>query len=603
MSGSYGERVNSIWINIHAHIGIIVADKNNPPAVVSLIKTELEKKYIVDLLDDDDIDAGSADLEVYDLIFVAGDITDMTKINELTTLGVPIATGNPEVALTILRMGDDSGGSGTSWGTAAGQTQVNIVDNTHQITLTKTLGNNTTYTAAGNINWVRASDLVVDAVELAEISGDNTKSALVVLPYDAPDEDGNPAPMPRVFWGMGEGPKWNGTTETMFYAMLDWLLHQGRRLIEVQGLGRINTIRNMIGTDFVTARNVYDYLVTGTTGAAPFEVIAEQEIGSVMERLQWLKNAIRKGTGTVLPANKSLYDLICLDRLDHGTYGLAALGVLITAVGALIAALNDLSDAEVWAYATRTLTDPDSYKADVSALALEATLSTHDSDIKTLLAALNDLSDAEVWAYATRTLTSHAFPFTNPAAALDVSNIRTAAYTLLTNGTYGLSALNTDLDKLLTGIIQGTGTVLPANKSLYDILFLDKNADESDSFLWDTSAYTTVETDISALFATALTGTTRRKYWVYLDMTGPAGDAAAWTEVIVKVQVKIDGSNYRTIAKSTKEKTDLASTAEPGIPIEVPMVAQDVKITLQFDVALAGDQTIYYHWVQEKMEY
>jgi len=38
------------------------------------------------------------------------------------------------------------------------------------------------------------------------------------------------------------------------------------------------------------------------------------------------------------------------------------------------------------------------------------------------------------------------------------------------NGTYGLSALNTDLDKLLTGIIQGTGTVLPANKSLYDFI-------------------------------------------------------------------------------------------------------------------------------------
>jgi len=29
--------------------------------------------------------------------------------------------------------------------------------------------------------------------------------------------------------------------------------------------------------------------------------------------------------GTVLPANKSLYDLIVLDRLDHGTFGLAAL--------------------------------------------------------------------------------------------------------------------------------------------------------------------------------------------------------------------------------------------------------------------------------------
>jgi len=36
--------------------------------------------------------------------------------------------------------------------------------------------------------------------------------------------------------------------------------------------------------------------------------------------------------GTVLPANKSLYDLIALDRLDNGTFGLAALKLLIDAV-------------------------------------------------------------------------------------------------------------------------------------------------------------------------------------------------------------------------------------------------------------------------------
>lgn len=223
--------------------------------------------------------------------------------------------------------------------------------------------------------------------------------------------------------------------------------------------------------------------------------------------------------------------------------------------------------------------------------------------IKDAIDALNNLADSEVWAYATRTLTSHAFPFTNPAAALDVSNIRTAAYTLLTNATYGLSALNTDLDKLLTGIIQGTGTVLPANKSLYDILWVDRNLDESGSFNWDTSVYLTNETDISALFTTALTGTTRRKYWVYLDMTGPAADAAAWTTCTVKVKVKIDGTNLRTIAKTTKSKTDLGASEEPGIPIQVPMVAQDVQITLQFDVALGADATIYYHVVQEKLEY
>ncbi len=55
-------------------------------------------------------------------------------------------------------------------------------------------------------------------------------------------------------------------------------------------------------------------------------------------------------------------------------------------------------------------------------------MGAHDVDIKILLAALNDLSDAEVWAYVTRTLTPHAFPFTNPGAAVDLSNLQTAAY-------------------------------------------------------------------------------------------------------------------------------------------------------------------------------
>jgi len=173
----------------------------------------------------------------------------------------------------------------------------------------------------------------------------------------------------------------------------------------------------------------------------------------------------------------------------------------------------------------------------------------------------------------------------------------------LDHASYGLAALNVDLDKLLTGIIQGTGSVLPANISLYDLLWLNRYLDEQDSFLWDTSAFTTVEQDISALFTTDLTGTKRRKYWLYLDMTGPAGDAAAWTKCTVKVKKKIDGANYRTISKAEKSKTDLGATEEPGIPIEIPPTAKDVQVTMQFDVALAGDQTIYYHWVQEKMEY
>jgi len=128
---------------------------------------------------------------------------------------------------------------------------------------------------------------------------------------------------------------------------------------------------------------------------------------------------------------------------------------------------------------------------------------------------------------------------------------------------------------------------------------IPKSDDESGSFTWDTSAYGTSETDISALFTTPLTGTTRRKYTVYLDLSNVAGDTASFT-LTIRVKVKIDGTNYRTIDKKDIEKADLSD--EDGIIIDIPAVAQDVQITMQFDTALAADQTIYYHYVKEVLE-
>ena len=122
--------------------------------------------------------------------------------------------------------------------------------------------------------------------------------------------------------------------------------------------------------------------------------------------------------------------------------------------------------------------------------------------------------------------------------------------------------------------------------------------DEQGSFLWDTSAYTTVEQDISALFTTPLTGT-RRKYSLVLDLTDPAGDTAAWTVCTIKVKVEIDGTNPRTVDKKLIAKTDVAAGEEPGINIDIPAVAKDVQVTMQFDVALDDDQTIYYCIIEE----
>ena len=129
-----------------------------------------------------------------------------------------------------------------------------------------------------------------------------------------------------------------------------------------------------------------------------------------------------------------------------------------------------------------------------------------------------------------------------------------------------------------------------------------KATDEQGNFLWDTSAYTTDEQDISALFTTPLTGTTRRRYSLFLDLTGPAGDAAAWTKCTIKVKVEIDGANPRTVDKKVLAKTDVAAAEKPGVNIDIPALAKDCQVTMQFDVALAGDVTIYYHYVTEVLE-
>lgn len=179
-------------------------------------------------------------------------------------------------------------------------------------------------------------------------------------------------------------------------------------------------------------------------------------------------------------------------------------------------------------------------------------------------------------------------------------------YQLLKNATYGLEALKNALDSMasdLSGVpsdVSGMVTSVAAIKAKTDLLAA--HSDESGSFLWDTSVYTTTETDVSALFTTPLTGTKRRRISVYLDLTGPAGDAAAWTKLTVNVKVKIDGSNYRTVDQKEIAKADVAAAKEPGVPIDIPAVAQAVQITFTFDVALGADQTIYYHTVTEALE-
>ncbi len=130
---------------------------------------------------------------------------------------------------------------------------------------------------------------------------------------------------------------------------------------------------------------------------------------------------------------------------------------------------------------------------------------------------------------------------------------------------------------------------------------IPKTTDWKGSFNWDTSAYTTVEQDISALFSTNLALTTRRKYSVKLDLTNVGADAS-FVELYLAVKEKIDGTNYRAIDRKPILKADIAASAEPGIPIDIPATSENIQITMQMSVALAEDATIYYAVVKEPLE-
>jgi len=127
------------------------------------------------------------------------------------------------------------------------------------------------------------------------------------------------------------------------------------------------------------------------------------------------------------------------------------------------------------------------------------------------------------------------------------------------------------------------------------------STDWKGNFNWDTSAYTTVEQDISALFSTALALATRRKYTVKLDLTNVEADGD-FVSLYLAVKEKIDGTNYRAIDRKTVLLADIAATAEPGIIIEIPATSENIQITMQMTTALAGDATIYYAVVKEHLE-
>jgi len=179
-----------------------------------------------------------------------------------------------------------------------------------------------------------------------------------------------------------------------------------------------------------------------------------------------LSNYVYKGAGTEVPANKSLYDVIVLDRLDSATFGLAALN---NDLDTLLSRLGDPSPSTITALVDAIEAKLDNGTYGLSALRtllvaigtlltdIEGTGFMKDVDSLVNIRAYVDeieglLKNASYGLSALKTLIDAVEgKLDNATYGLNaLKTLITAIEGKLDNATYGLSALNTDLDTLLS---------------------------------------------------------------------------------------------------------------------------------------------------------
>jgi len=308
-----------------------------------------------------------------------------------------------------------------------------------------------------------------------------------------------------------------------------------------------------------------------------------------------------------------------LDNLSAGAVALEATLTAIKGVGwstetlkaikDAITALNNLTAAQVWAYATRSLTDKAGFTI---------------SGTKTTLDALNDITAASVWAVATRNLTAQAYPFTNAAAPVDLSNLRHASYTLLTDVTYGLSALNTDLDALLARLTATRAGYLD-NLNNADLLNLRcttlnvhallkakdsalglstqeaadvegkvENAVDAGNLTHDiTTVNDLAETQIVEI---AKAGIYSLSVFFDLDTLETAAEGGT---VKIRVYNKVDGTNYSDKPSAYAEYVVGQENEYPSV--EINLVHGYCKVTIQCSTDVTATRTIAYRHLERDL--
>lgn len=111
------------------------------------------------------------------------------------------------------------------------------------------------------------------------------------------------------------------------------------------------------------------------------------------------------------------------------------------------------------------------------------------------------------------------------------------------------------------------------------------------SFLWDTTEYTTDETDISDLLVGLGLGDGKAKQiFIFFDMQEFVDDAAVWDSLDFNVYIAVDGENDRLMDNDNWTKAE--ATAEPAIAVYIFSTTRPCKLKMKLDVALNEDATV-----------
>jgi len=479
-------------------------------------------------------------------------------------LGTPVANIAADIANLITRtkglddIHDDLGALQTDIGDFSARTNLKSLlailgwaDVTGVQTLEQRLGYQTTGSIEGDLALAREYTdeieglLKHDVIGLnalkTEIDANETKiDALENKIKAAPSVDsilfkssGAVCPTGKSIWNaLGDGTVSLNTLNTLLtdgtygLAALETLVDEVEDLLKngTYGLAALdtdlNTIITRIGdpTGHTLTTLVAKFGDLGESLQAILEVFTPSESGGLGDRIGFIQQHIAKGNGTVLPSNKSLYDVIALDRLDNATYGLSALkgeidanetkidalenkikaspsvdSILFKSGGAVCPASKSIWDAlgdgsislntlnSLLTDATYGLSAIETLVDEVESLLKDGTYGL--SALRTAITAVNtDLGD---WSAQTN--------LQSLLAALGIPDVAgKPLYTCLItdrldNATFGLSALKTEIDANETKIdalenkIKATpsvdsilfksgGATCPASKSIWDAL-------------------------------------------------------------------------------------------------------------------------------------